>query len=106
YNVMGGGEATPNEGAQVVGDSGGGLFLTVSGTTYLAGVTSFVTPLSDTPIPHVGSTRGYYGDVNGYTRVSPYLSFITETIPEPGTAGAALGMLGVVLSRRSRRGRP
>ncbi len=99
YNLTGSGDPTQYEGAQVPGDSGGGLFLTVSSTTYLAGVTSFVGSFVNTPFTHGSSTNGFYGDYNGYTRVSPYLSFIETAIPEP--AGLALGgLVWLILGRR------
>ncbi len=99
YNLMGSGDPTTYEGSQVPGDSGGGLFLTVSGTTYLAGVTSFVGSFSNTPFTH-GSNYGFYGDENGYTRVSPFLNFINTTIPEPSALSAVV--LTMLLLKRSR----
>jgi hypothetical protein len=109
YNLMGSGDPTALEGAQVPGDSGGGLFLTVSGTTYLAGVTSFVGSFSNSPFDHDidnngdADVFGFYGDYNGFIRVGQHLSFINETIPEPGVASIALAMAGLTLARRSRR---
>jgi hypothetical protein len=90
YNVFG--DATPLtlEGCVAPGDSGGGVFITVDSQTYLAGVISFV-----------AATNGYanssYGDLSGFGRVSAFVPWITETVPEPPAstllAGAGLGML-------------
>jgi autotransporter-associated beta strand protein len=58
------GPSAPGEGCSSPGDSGGGLFLTENGTTYLAGVTDFGTTVD-------GSTfTAAYGQINGYTRIS------------------------------------
>jgi autotransporter-associated beta strand protein len=58
------GPTAPGEGCSSPGDSGGGLFLTVSGTTYLAGVADFGTTIDNSTF------TASYGQINGYTRVS------------------------------------
>ena len=78
------------EGSVAPGDSGGGVFLTISSQTYLAGVISFVGATD-------GSANADYGDVNGFGRVSTFVPWIMSTIPEPSVstllAGAGLVML-------------
>ena len=101
YNLMGSGDPTATEGAQVGGDSGGGLFINVGGTEYLAGVTSFVGWFSNSPFGSQRSTQGFYGDYNGYTRVSQHLPFITSAIPEPSFVGL-FAVAGLFLARRRR----
>lgn len=58
------------------GDSGGGLFINVDGTDYLAGVHSFygATGLNGDTV-----TNGDYGDIQGSTRVSSYVDWISAT---------------------------
>lgn len=54
------------------GDSGGGWFLEEDGQEYLAGVTSFLAG-------YPGNTQySMYGDIFGATRVSSYLSWISQ----------------------------
>jgi len=55
------------------GDSGGGLFLEQDGEMLLAGVTSLTSTLD-------GSVNSSYGDRAAFTRVSPFLTWIEETI--------------------------
>ncbi len=76
-SLMGGTTPLPLEGSSAPGDSGGGLFLTVNGTTYLAGVTDF-------GITTGSSFTASYGQGNGYTRVSvsDSTSFIDSTLTE------------------------
>ncbi len=104
YNLMGGGDPTAVEGAQIHGDSGGGLFIDVAGTTYLAGVTSFVDWFDNTPMAHAGKF-GMYGDLNGFMRVSPHLAWINASIPEPGGAAVLMGLGLWNLTGRGRRRR-
>ncbi|MDP2431692.1 MAG: S1 family peptidase [Pseudomonadota bacterium] len=78
------------------GDSGGGLFIDVGGTRYLAGVHSlirWVDALGDSD----------YGDVAGSTRVSSFVGWINDKInpiPEPGTL-ALVGLGLLLLSGRT-----
>ncbi len=54
------------------GDSGGGWFMDRNGTPYLVGVTSFLAQYNT----HLNG--GVYGDIFGATRVSSYLSWISQ----------------------------
>ncbi len=65
------------------GDSGGGLFVNVDGTDFLAGVHSFGASVD-------GLTDSDYGDISGHTRVSAFLDFINGVI-NPGTGGGKGG---------------
>jgi len=60
--------ATANEGAVGKGDSGGGMFITVNNTTYLAGVITGI------------STTGVYGDCIYATRVSSFAEWINQIL--------------------------
>lgn len=84
------------EGVVAPGDSGGGVFLTVNSTPYLAGMISFVAGRD-------GSANADYGDVVGFGRVSAVLPWINTTIPEP--TAATLGVLGLALLIMRRRPR-
>ncbi|MGB0722516.1 MAG: S1 family peptidase [Gammaproteobacteria bacterium] len=53
------------------GDSGGGQFINIAGTEYLAGVHSFIGSFD-------GDTNADYGDYQGSTRVSSYLGWIED----------------------------
>jgi hypothetical protein len=74
-NVMGSATPLPLEGAVAPGDSGGGLFVTVNGVTYLTAEVDFASN------PHTSPT-GKYGDFDGYTRVAvpDSLSFIDSIL--------------------------
>ena len=93
------GDPTPLllEGCTAYGDSGGGVFLTVDSTTYLAGVVSFVAATD-------GNANSDYGDLTGFGRVSAFRDWIDVQIPEPtsSTLLAWLG-LGMLCWRRYRR---
>ena len=118
--------ALPLEGLIAPGDSGGGLFITTSTGTYLAGVNSFIG--SD-----FGQPRSVYGNFSGHTRVSVFSDWIESQMhgddltlpdaskeknaapqrltaypaPEPGSLvllAAAIAMLG--MSRCLLRHRP
>ncbi len=70
---LGNSRALPLEGLIAPGDSGGGLFITTSTGTYLAGINSFVG--SD-----FGPPRSVYGNFSGHTRVSAYSDWIEARI--------------------------
>jgi autotransporter-associated beta strand protein len=86
-SVMGGTTPVTLEGASAAGDSGGGLFVTVNGTTYLAGVTDFGTTVDGS------AYTATYGEYNGYTRVSvsDSASFIDTTLAVSCTWSASGG---------------
>lgn len=67
-SIMGDSTPTALEGISTPGDSGGGVYLTENGTTYLAGVTSFLGSLPTNLLSP--NADGHYGDYNGYTRLS------------------------------------
>jgi autotransporter-associated beta strand protein len=67
-SIMGDSTPTALEGISAPGDSGGSVYLTNGGTTYLAGVVSFLGSLPSNPLS--SNPDGHYGDYNGYTRLS------------------------------------
>ena len=80
------------------GDSGGGLFVTRTGQTFLLGITSFVLSTD-------GSPNASYSDEGGFTDVTAFNSWITTTmtVPEPGTwLPSMLLVISVALTRRRR----
>jgi autotransporter-associated beta strand protein len=86
-SVMGGTSPLPMEGSSSPGDSGGGLFLTENGITYLAGVADFGDTTDGTMF------TASYGQINGYTRtsVSDSTNFIDSTLEIAGTWTGAGG---------------
>jgi len=93
------GEPTPLtlEGAVAPGDRGGGVFVTLDGNFYLAGVTSFVAATD-------GSPNSDYGDFSGFGRVSAVGLWINSVVPEPSSF-TLLGLgLGLLAWRSGRRG--
>ncbi|HEX4055732.1 MAG TPA: trypsin-like serine protease [Tepidisphaeraceae bacterium] len=79
-SLMGATTPLAMEGASAPGDSGGGLFLTVGGTTYLAGVTDFGITGNN------AAFTASYGQGNGYTSVSvsDSANFISSILTENG----------------------
>jgi len=75
------GQATDLEAGPSYGDSGGGLFITKNGVTYLAGVQSF-------GYANDGDFDSSYGDGGGYVRVSSQLAWIQSIIGIPGDLNA------------------
>ena len=93
------------EGSTAPGDSGGPTFIQDGTTWKLAGITSWGNNPWDELYNGVTNSRGLYGDVNYFTRVSQTADWITSVIPEPSTyallvAGTAL--LGFAAFRRRR----
>lgn len=92
--------ATRLEGNVASGDSGGGVFITVDGTSHLVGVISFTGGFS----PGMNSR---YGSISGASDVQQFHTWIYEQtgispIPEPSAALlAALGALGLLRRRRT-----
>ena len=86
-SAMGGTSPLPMEGASAPGDSGGGLFLTENGITYLAGVADFGTTVDRSTF------TASYGQINGYTRtsVSDSTNFIDSTLAISSTWSGAGG---------------
>lgn len=95
------GSATPLmlEGCVTSGDSGGAVFVTVNGQTYVAGVISAVVALD-------GFANGDYGDMSAFGRVNQFTPWIGGIVPEPSTATLILvcgaTLLGWHRSRRQR----
>lgn len=91
------------------GDSGGGLFIDIAGSIYLAGVHSFGASRD-------GATNFDYGDLAASTRVSSFITWINDIIsPTPAPTGLpapdSLALLGLGLgllagSRWSKQSRP
>jgi hypothetical protein len=85
------------EGVVAGGDSGGGVFGTINGQSYLVGVISSVVSID-------GNSNSDYGDMTGFGRVSAFSSwigsYVTTAVPEPSPQ--ALVMLGslIILARR------
>ena len=93
---------TPLEYLSADKDSGSGLFITVSGTTYLAGVVSFAL-FDDDGIPF------NYGDVIAATRISGHAAWIqAQGVPELSSGmmtafGLGICFVATYISRRSKR---
>lgn len=81
------------EGCVAPGDSGGGVFLSVGSSEYLAGVISFVAGTD-------GNGNADYGDVSGFARVSTFVPWIVTIIPEPSAGMLLLWGTAVVFARR------
>jgi len=78
------------------GDSGGGLFINEAGTTYLAGVHSFVMNLDPE-----GDVNFMYGEISGSTRVSSFANWINDKInPIPTPTPITLIITGLALLLR------
>ncbi len=81
--------AIDGEGLTGPGDSGGGYFIEVGGTMYLAAV-------------HSSGTRPFYGGQASAIPVSDYKDWIFATIPTPGTVTlAGLALIAGVKRRRA-----
>lgn len=77
------------------GDSGGGLFIDVNGTSFLAGIHSYV-------IYQNPDMKSQYGDVVASTRVSSYVDWIeAQMAPAPATAWLLAGGLPLLHWGRS-----
>lgn len=72
-NVMGSGAPLNLEGLIAPGDSGGGVFMNISGIDYLVGINSFGASKD-------GKTNSDYGDYSGAIRVSVFNSWIDSVI--------------------------
>jgi hypothetical protein len=97
------GNATPLslEGLIALGDSGGGMFVTIGGATYLAGVNSVL-------LAPDGTFDASYGDLSGCVGVPSYVGWIASVsgvtpVPEPSGLAMWLGLVAAwFLGRRSR----
>jgi len=105
-NVTGSSTALALEGLIAPGDSGGGVFVTIDGVTYLVGVNSFIASVD-------GDTDADYGDLCGCVSVCDYSSWISSvmstsfdaalvTVPEPASLGL-LAVAGLAMVLRFRR---
>lgn len=110
-NGLGGLGLGAAEGVGASGDSGGPLFLFISGVYYIAGIQSFSANVQDgngvTLFDIDNAVNGTYGEWGGATRVSTYQSWINSitgvntAVPEPGTfVLAGLGFAGLLWHRR------
>ena len=70
---LGANKALDLEGMIAPGDSGGGVFISVNGSSYLAGVNSFAGAYD-------GKVDSDYGDLSGHTRVSAFNSWIDSVL--------------------------
>lgn len=109
FSMLGSSSAPRNlEGCATPGDSGGGLFVNLLGHQTLVGVTSYVSWEGVDPwASRANNTYGYYGDVNGYSRVSDSAAWITsitgvQAVPEPASL-VALGAGALALLKRNRK---
>jgi len=87
-NVMGSATPLPLEGLAALGDSGGGVFVTSGGTTYLAAVTSVLYAPDNI-------ADASYGDLSGCVAVPGYVGWIDATtgiVPEPSTLAMLVGV--------------
>ena len=82
-SLMGGSAPISLEGSSTAGDSGGGVFFTVNSQTYLAGVYSLTGAFNNNALST--APDGYYGDYNGYTRVTTAASFFSTNLAIPST---------------------
>lgn len=93
------GDATPLtlEGCVTPGDSGGGVFSTINGQSYLVGVVS-----AEVDIDH--SANSDYGDMTGFGRVSAFNSwiggYVPSAVPEPSTPALLMLGGGLLFARR------
>ncbi len=108
-NGLGGLGLGAAEGVGAPGDSGGPLFLFISGVYYIAGIQSFSANVQDingaTLFDIDTAVNSTYGEWGGATRVSTYQNWIAgvTSVPEPGTfLLAGLGLAGLL--GRQRRG--
>jgi hypothetical protein len=91
FSTLGSSDVQALEWQSTPGDSGGGWFATIGGTTYLVGINCF---------------EAEYYSYSGALRVSPYDEWISSTtqVPEPGTllmfASGSLALLPRLLRRR------
>ena len=91
--------ATRLEGNVTSGDSGGGVFVTVNGISYLAGISSYTGRFG----PGAASS---YGSISGATNLDLFHSWIFDktgitAVPEPSTLWLlGIGSLGMLRRRR------
>lgn len=91
---------TPNEAQAALGDSGGGVFIDVSGTTTLSGIMLYTGGYPNQP-----ASTTMFGNVTGYADISVYRSAILAAIvPEPSTF-ILLALGAAMLLWATRRGR-
>ncbi|MBI1322101.1 trypsin-like serine protease [bacterium] len=89
------GTSTPTEFESVLapGDSGGGVFMTVGGSTILVGVNSFVASFA-------GQANSTYGNIAGFVSIQPHIAWIDSIAHAPEPASIVLGLIaGFVIWR-------
>jgi hypothetical protein len=84
-NSMGSRTPLDLEGLIAPGDSGGGVFINVSGVNYLAGINSFLSAWD-------GKVNADYGDISGAIRVSAFNSWIDSVINGPAPTNLATSL--------------
>lgn len=93
--------ATVLEGNLAPGDSGGGVFITQNGESYLVGIHSYRGTLDSFP----AGTSSKYGAVSGATNLSLFHGWIFQEsglvpVPEPSALLLALSALPLLVRRR------
>ena len=68
------------------GDSGGGVYIDSDGSAQLAALVSFGL---NGPIGTTGSANGNYGDLDGFTRITPFNAWIDDNLASVHWTGAA-----------------
>lgn len=93
YNSFGTSTPTDFESVLAPGDSGGGVFMTVGGSSVLVGVNSFVASFA-------GPANSTYGNISGFVSIQPHIAWIDSIAHAPEPASIVLGLIaGFVIWR-------